>query len=158
MRPLSNAKGFSLLEVLVASVVLVVCLLPVVTLSQRGLTETMINQEELLCRQILIDLCERYKTVSPKELQFLSENPGSFDDDPFLLPLKHQKVAPLAGQGNAQTAGLNIRRRISVNENLDGTVGLHRVRFEVTWTSCRGRDQTVSLTKLIHHQSVGRSK
>jgi len=143
------SQGFSLVEVLVACAILTTCLLPVVVLSQRGLTESATTQEEILGRQILMDMCDRFKACSPADLEKVAQNPQLIKDDPLLQPLRNAR-ADMAARGTAQMAGLKIDRKLYFDKEWKGVLGMHRLRFEVSWDSRRGVRQTIYLSRLIH--------
>lgn len=139
-------RGFTLVEILIASSILVACMLPVITLSQRVLVTTGSGQEDLLARHLVIDMCERYKTVPLAELRRAAADPGALDRDPLLLPLAWRtgaKEKRLAGDA------LRLERKVTLEENA-GQTGLHRVTFGVTWMTRQRQRRTVSLTRLIH--------
>lgn len=143
----SQRRGFSLVEILIASSILVVCMLPVISLSQRVLSETQSGQEDLLARNLVIDLCERFKTVPLAELRTMAADPAELERDNLLLPVAWR------GEGSSQKklAGdvLRLKRAIKLEENT-GQEGLHRVTFSVTWTTRKRQSRTVGLTRLIH--------
>lgn len=142
-----DRRGFSLVEILIASTILVVCMLPVITLSQRVLSETESGQEDLLARHLVIDMCERYKTVPLAELRNAAANPAALEQDDLLLPMSWR------GEGSKEKklAGdvLRLKRSVKLDENA-GEAGLHRVTFSVTWTTRKRQVRTVGLTRLIH--------
>lgn len=123
---------------LVAAAILGFCVVPVMAVSQRGVTEAAALRDELLSRQILIDLCERYKDADPPELLKVAANPALIAADPLLLPLNHVD------------APRGLERRLSLVRDLDGATGLHQLSFEVTWNDRNGRRRQLSLDRLIH--------
>ena len=139
-----NRAAFSLVEILIASSILVGCMLPVITLSQRALSETESGQEDLLARHLVIDMCERFKTVPLAELAAAAADPASLERDELLLPLAWR-----AGSQEKHLAGdvLRLQRTVSI---VQMQPGLHRVTFAVTWMTRRRQARTVSLTRLVH--------
>lgn len=129
-------NGFSLMEILVAAGLLVTLVVPVLMFNQRGVVEAGVTQEELLGRQLLMDLCERYKASSPDELKAIAADPTKLERDDMLIPLRG--------------GGLQFGRRVDFQENMDGVAGLHRVTFTVAWTSRHRKPQVASLSRLIH--------
>ena len=83
----NRKDGFSMIEVVTAAAILITCLLPVVVLSQQGLSESGWTQEELLGGQLLMDMSERYKGFSPEELRGLAANPALLEQDTLLQPM-----------------------------------------------------------------------
>lgn len=140
-------RGFSLVEILIASTILVMCMLPVITLSQHVLVETEGGQEDLLARHLVIDMCERFKTVPLPELRAAAADPAALERDELLLPLAWRD----AGSREKKLAGdvLRLKRSVMLEENA-GQPGLHRVTFAVTWMTRRRQTRTVGLTRLIH--------
>lgn len=140
-------RGFTLVEILIASSILVACMLPVITLSQRVLATAESGQEDLLARHLVIDMCERYKTAPLTELRAAAADPAALERDELLLPLAWRAE----GSKERRLAGdvLRLRRTVSLEENV-GQAGLHRVTFGVTWMTRRHQSRTVSLTRLIH--------
>lgn len=137
----ARRSAFTMLEILVASTLLVVLLIPVVTLSQRGATDAGSTREDLLARKLVIDMCERFKRSKPEELRRYSENPGLMDQDPLL-------VTPdglAAGTGTSK-----LQRRLGFEENYDGIPGVHKIRLEVAWETRFGKKRSVSLARLVH--------
>lgn len=116
--------GFSLAEMAVAAGLIASLLVPVLIFSQRGVVEAGAIQEELMGRQLLMDLCERYKAASPEELAQVAAHP-----DP-------------ASGGYALA--------VELERNVDGVEGLHRVTFSVAWASRHRPPQRASLSRLIH--------
>ena len=139
--------AFSLVEILVASSILVACMIPVIGLSQRVLSETEAGQEDLLAKHLLIDMCERYKSVALAEIRAAAANPQVLEKDDLLNPLfwrtGKSTVSHLAGDV------LKLTRTIRLEENA-GEQGLHRVTFVVSWTSRQHRNREVTLTRLLH--------
>lgn len=117
-------NGFSLAEMAVAAGLIASLLVPVLIFSQRGVVEAGAIQEELLGRQLLMDLCERYKSASPEELAQVAAHP--------------------------EDAQLGFARAVELERNVDGVEGLHRVTFTVAWTSRHRPNQRASLSRLIH--------
>ena len=137
LRPsLPMRSGFSLVEILVAAGLLVTLVVPVLMFNQRGVIEAGVTQEELLGRQLLMDLCERYKAANPDDLKAIAADPSILERDDMLIPLRG--------------GGLQFARRVDLQENMDGVVGLHRVTFSVAWTSRHRKPQVASLSRLIH--------
>lgn len=130
-------RGFSLMEVMIAVGLLATLLIPVLIFNQRGVVEAGVTQEELLGRQLLMDLCERYKAASPDELAALA-NPAQLERDDLLIPLR---VAP---------TGMRFARSVTLERNVGGQVGLHAVTFTVAWSSRQRKPQVASLVRLIH--------
>lgn len=135
-----NTEGFSLAEIVVATGLLVTLLIPVLVFNQRGVVEAGVTQEELVGRQILMDLCERYKAASPEELEELARDPSKIDRDDLLVPLR------TAAHGTP----FRFARAVEIKRNLDGVVGLHGVTFVVAWTSRHRPAQRATLQRLIH--------
>jgi prepilin-type N-terminal cleavage/methylation domain-containing protein len=146
---MTRRAGFSLIEVLVASAILAACIIPVVVFAQRNLTESAVTQEEILGRQILMDLCERYKTSHPMELERVRDDPSLILRDRLLQPLNVASQS-VAASARAQVGALDLQRRVYFERNFNGIDGIHRVRFEVSWNSRRGWRQVASLSRLIH--------
>lgn len=140
-------QAFTLVEILIASTILVACMLPVITLSQRVLATAESGQEDLLARHLVIDMCERYKTVALADLRAAAADPAALERDDLLLPLAWRG----AGSKEKRLAGdvLRLQRFVKLDENA-GSAGLHRVTFGVTWLTRRRQTRTVSLTRLIH--------
>jgi hypothetical protein len=133
--------GFSLTEIMVAAGLLTALLVPVLVFNQRGLIESGVTQEELLGRQLLMDLCERYKASSPDQLKQAANHPERFDTDDYLIPLKRK------GEDSPM---IRFARRVEFTPDLDGVKGLHKVTFRVAWTSRHRKNQSASLSRLIH--------
>jgi hypothetical protein len=134
-------KAFSLLEIMVAAGLLVTLVIPVLMFNQRGVIEAGVTQEELIGRQLLMDLCERFKNSSPEDLQAVERDPSMLDRDDMLIPLR---------AGAAGNSGMAFARRVEIEENMDGVAGLHRVTFTVAWTSRHRKAQVAKLSRLIH--------
>jgi hypothetical protein len=130
--------GFSLSEILVAAALLSLCLLPVVGLSQRSLTESEATREDVIARQVLMDLCERFKGEDPAQLARVAAEPERIERDALLQPL----------HGVAATLGL--QRRLSFTQDADGVAGLHELVFEVSWTGRRKKPRRLALHRLVH--------
>lgn len=133
-----SRRAFSLIEAMVAVAVLACAVLPVVALSQRGVTEAAVLRDEVLARQLLIDLSERYKDADPEELARVAADRRIIEKDPMLQPL--ERLGAPAG----------LRRGLSLVRDLDGASGLHQLSFEVIWNDRTGRRRRVSLERLIH--------
>ena len=143
----SRKAGFSLIEILIASSILVACMIPVITLSQRVLTEAESGQEDLLARHLVIDMCERFKTLPVAEIRAAAANPASLERDELLIPLAWRG----GGSKESHLAGdvLHLTRSIKLEEN-QGEQGLHRVTFTVTWMTRKHHARSVGLTRIIH--------
>jgi hypothetical protein len=141
--------GFSLAEVLIASVVLVTCMLPVITLSQRTLAEASCAQEDLLARHILIDMAERFRTSPLAELKGFAGDPARLANELLLTPLAWRQGR---AENERRLAGdvLRLTRTIAVAENFKGQAGLHKVTFAVDWQSRQKRSRRVTLVRLVH--------
>jgi prepilin-type N-terminal cleavage/methylation domain-containing protein len=140
----ATTAGFSLVEVLIASAILAACLLPVVAFAQRGVVESGATQEDLLGRQILMDLCERYKASDPAELKRVAADPDLIESDSLLTPLR-----PAVRQDGA-ASGVTFRRSIGFVENHESVAGIHKITFTVAWASRGGKARRASLSRLIH--------
>lgn len=132
-------RGFNLTELMIASGLIVTFLVPVLIFNQRGVFEAGVTQEELMGRQLLMDLCERYKSSKPDDLQALVDDPSKIDSDPMLIPLR----------GSPQE-GMAYERRVEFERNYQGEVGLHKATFVVTWASRSRKPQAAKLSRLIH--------
>lgn len=130
--------GLSLAEMVVAGCLLTCGLLPVVAFSQRGLTEAGSTREEILARQALIDLSERFKGEDPAELTRAASDPRWVEGDSLLKPFT----------GVAATLGM--KRAIAFEKNVDGVTGLHEVVFSVSWNGHRKKPRTMALHRLVH--------
>lgn len=131
-------EGFSMLEIMVAVGLLAVCLTPVVAFNQRSLSESGVTLEEMIARQAIINMCERYKNESPEVLRDLAASPDAIGQDPFLIDLD-----------GARAYGFS--RHISFVENSGGNSGLHEITFEVRWKSARRKvDRSLKIVRLIH--------
>lgn len=142
-------RGFSLAEVLIASVVLVTCMLPVITLSQRTLAEASCAQEDLLARHLLIDMSERFKTSPLAELKAFAGDPARLANEDLLIPLAW-RAGQAAGERRLAGDVLRLTRTIAIAENFQGQPGLHKVTFAVDWQSRAKRTRRVTLVRLIH--------
>jgi hypothetical protein len=131
----------ALIEVLIAATLLTTALLPVIALSQRGITESGVTQEDLLGRQLVMDLCERYKTAPPAELEQVAARPELIDADGLLIPLR---------QAANDQPGLDFVRRVEFVRDIQGVSGLHKVTFRVHWAGRGGKVRSAELTRLIH--------
>lgn len=142
-------RGFSLAEVLIASVVLVTCMLPVLTLSQRTLAEAACAQEDLLARHLLIDMAERFRASPLAELKPLSSDPAKLVNEGLLTPLAW-KTGEAATEKRLAGDVLRLTRTIAIAENFQGQVGLHKVTFAIDWQSRAKRARRVTLVRLVH--------
>ena len=84
-------QAFSLLEIVVATAILAICFLPILTQSRAGLQETEQSQESILARHFLVDMIERYRGSSPAEL--LGLLPTALPDPPVTLGQDGQGIA-----------------------------------------------------------------
>jgi hypothetical protein len=132
-------RGFNLTELMIASGLIVTFLVPVLIFNQRGVIEAGVTQEELMGRQLVMDLCERFKAASPDELQGFAEDPGKIESDPMLIPVR----------GTPQE-GMAFERRVEFERNYQGEVGLHKATFVVAWASRHRKPQVAKLSRLIH--------
>lgn len=121
-------NGFSLVEMVIAAALLGGCLIPVIGLSHRGLTEAESTREGVFARQALMDLCERYKAEEPAELARIAADPTLIERDALLQPVR-----------------ANLRRTVTFTPDLGGVTGLHEVVFEVSWSGRR-----LALHRLVH--------
>lgn len=137
---MKTRSGFSLAEMAVAAGLIASLLVPVLIFSQRGVVEAGVTQEELLGRQLLMDLCERYKAASPDELAQVAAHPERIEQDDYVTPLKRETDA----------RPFRFARAIGLERNVDGVDGLHRVTFTVAWTSRHRPNQRATLSRLIH--------
>lgn len=137
-------------EIMVAVGLLAIALTPVVAFNQKSLTDTANTLEEMIARQAIINMCERYKNETPETLQSLSANPEMIDQDSLLVDLEG-------------ASRYSFKRRIQFRENVRGNTGpaaridgLHEVTFEVTWNSGRREvTRSLKLVRLIHwHKRV----
>ena len=135
----NKTRGFSIVELAVAAGLLVTLVVPVVIFNQRGVIEAGVTQEELMGRQMLMDLCERYKAASPEELAVLVNDPSKIERDDLVIP-----------QRDASNTPFRFARRVELELNMDGVSGLHRVTFKVAWTSRHRKPQVAVLSRLIH--------
>lgn len=158
--PSSMRRAFSLVEVLIAAVLLVVCLVPVLTFSQRGIVESGAIQEDLLAHRLLMDMSERFKASTPEELQRFAADPTLLRRDNLLLPLaKMREIAAADGEarggGRGDGAGRRWRRqftrRLYFTQDVDGQAGLHKVTFEVTCESKHRGPMKATLSRVIHY-------
>lgn len=131
-----NRQAFSLMEILVAAGLLISLVVPVISFNQRGVIEAGVTQEELTGRSLLMDLCERYKACSPEELEALAADPAKIERDDYVTPQR--------------AGGMRFARAVTIQKNMDGVAGLHRVTFSVAWTSRHRPPQVASLSRLIH--------
>lgn len=147
-----STRGVSIVEIAVAAGLLVTGLLPVVLLCHRGLVEAGVTQEEILGRQLLMDLCERYKSAKPADLRRVAAGPELIEKD-LALAFSERVQAFLARTqpGSVTASGLRMRRSVDFEESYGGEEGLHRVRFNVSWASRNRPVQTVSLSRLLHY-------
>lgn len=133
-----DREGFSMLEIMVAVGLLAVCLTPVVAFNQRSLAESGVTLEEMIARQAIINMCERYKNETPEVLRDLAADPAAIGQDPFLIDLE-----------GARAYGFS--RHIAFVENAGGNPGLHEIAFEVRWKSARRKvDRSLKLVRLVH--------
>lgn len=137
----TNPRGFTILEILVASSVLVILLIPVLMVSQRGTQDAGSTREDLLARKLVIDMCERFKRAKPDELKRLAADPAALEQDAQLASTDSTLAEP---------GGLRLKRQLEFSENFDGIPGVHRLRFEVSWAPRSGRSRSISLSRLIH--------
>lgn len=137
----ARRDGFTMLEILVSSTLLVILLVPVVTLSQRGVTDAGATREDLLARKMVIDMCERFKRSKPEELRRFAAAPSLMESDPLLAGPE----ILAAGTGAAR-----LTRGVEFTENFDGVPGVHRIRLGVSWSTKLGKSRSVHLSRLIH--------
>lgn len=121
-----------------ASTLLALCVLPVVGFSQRNVTESAVLKDDLIARQVLMDLCERYRESEPDELVRVAADPARIDRDYLLQPLGRVSAPP------------GMQRSLAIARDMDGVRGLHGVTFTVEWTSRDGKRRRLTLDRLIH--------
>lgn len=137
-------EAFSVLEVMIAVSLMAFCLVPVVAFNQRNLVEAGATKEEILARQYLINLCERFKNENPEYIKRVQDDPSLLDQD--FLVLKIREKAAESGQNQ-----INFQRGLSIQIDHEGNAGLHRVTFWVRWKStARKIDRELRLSRLIH--------
>ena len=143
----STRSAVSLVEVLVASAILAMCLIPVIAFSQRGLSESGHTQQEILGRLLLMDFCERFKGCPLVQLKqvavALTADPHHLDKDPLLIPKK--SIVPRFLK--------DIVRSLTVEENAKSLNGLHRVTFKVSYTRTsvtKDVERSMFLQRVIH--------
>jgi hypothetical protein len=137
-------RAFTVLEVMIAVVLMTVCLVPVVAFNQRNLIEAGATKEEILARQYLLNLCERFKNENPEYIKRVQDDPSLLDQD--FLVLKIREKASESGQGE-----IAFQRGLNIQLNHEGNNGLHRVTFWVRWKSAaRKVDRELRLSRLIH--------
>jgi len=135
-----NHRGFSMLEIMIAVALMAFCLIPVLLFNQRNLVEAGVTQEEIVARQLLINMCERFKHEDPAILARLEAQPDLIEGDDFITRIPE-----------SQKAFLNIQRLVDFEKNYHNNDGIHRVTFQVRWTSPRRKKERIlSLSRLIH--------
>jgi hypothetical protein len=155
MRWLSRPRSaFSLVEILVASAVMVGCFVPVLVFCRQGVVETSVIQEDLLAHKILMDMCERFKTSTPDELQKFVDDPELLLKDELLMPLNNWRAArrdrPRRGVPHRGPMHM-FHRSLSLEENFGGEEGIHKIIFEVSWEGRQRGHRSLTLARLIHY-------
>jgi hypothetical protein len=144
-----TSEGQSVFEIMVATAILVCCLLPIFGFSQRNMVEAESVQEQLLAQQLVMDLCERYKCSTPTELMQVAADGRAIEQDYLLQPLGRSTRTSEAGSRSKRT-GPSFRRSVHFEENAGSITGLHKVTFTVSWSPARSRSNSYSLTRIIH--------
>ncbi|MBI4869780.1 MAG: prepilin-type N-terminal cleavage/methylation domain-containing protein [Candidatus Wallbacteria bacterium] len=140
----TRREGFSLLEIAIAVVIMMLGMLPVMNLATAGLRETAMTREDILVRNAALDLLERFSGEKTDRLALLGDPSLTEAEAELMLAQDPVLAAAADGEGMAQLTqlgeNLTIRRRIDFEKDGGGKPGLHRLTARVVFGS-KGRGE-----------------
>lgn len=129
----SGRSGISLVETLVAVVLLVVVLIPVITLMQNSTQQLVQSRNTLVAEQLAQALIETYP-VAPERLEraLSGGSPQTCED---LLTHAAERLALTAGSAEVEDTlrASRFTMRMEVERGVSGHAGLARVETRVDW-------------------------
>ncbi len=149
-----NTKGFSMVEILVAVAVMALGLLPVMNVATASLRETSMTREDILVRNVALDLLERYAAAPASQLETAANTDRSDEEAEEAIAqdsvLNGGEASESMNALNALGEPLTVTRRVDFEKDGGGTAGLSLLTVKVTFASQTRGEKSVVMYRFIY--------